>query len=507
MSSSYGEPVLGAPEGRQLCKRLSIRRGLEAGGANLIAAVFVFLYLGYLAPDERVARPVSQLHSLVVFIVFVLVAGAICGSLGDRRLHLALRWLHEGRPPTPDERAATLALPWRGALGDLPTWIIGSLFFSLTSLPQGHTDTHVIKVMVTILLGGVLASSVDFLLAERGLRPAFALVLAGEAPRRPATLGLKARLMLSWALAGLIPLLGIILLPLAAHHATARANVNGAIVVLAIAGIAVGLLISVVVAKSVAEPMDDVRRALRRVQAGHLDVEVPVDDGGEVGMLQAGVNHMVAGLRERQRLADLFGRHVGAEVAQRALEQGSGLASEQREASVLFVDIVGSTAMTEVLAPEGVVATLNAMFGAVVHTVTGEGGWVNKFEGDGALCVFGAPVARDDFAACALRAARALHARLVRELPEVDAGIGVSAGAAVAGNVGAEQRFEYTVIGDPVNEAARLCERAKGAPGRVLASEAVLTLSGDEAARWQLEDEVLLRGRPEPTRTAAPLAA
>jgi adenylate cyclase len=71
--------------------------------------------------------------------------------------------------------------------------------------------------------------------------------------------------------------------------------------------------------------------------------------------------------------------------------------------------------------------------------------------------------------------------------------------------VGAEERFEYTVIGDPVNEAARLCDRAKGVPGRVLASEAIVRRAGAaEAAHWQLEDEVLLRGRPEPTRIAAP---
>ena len=166
------------------------------------------------------------------------------------------------------------------------------------------------------------------------------------------------------------------------------------------------------------------------------------------------------------------------------------------------------TAMAGKRPPEEVVSLLNRFFAVVVDVVGAHGGWINKFEGDGALCVFGAPVEQPDAAAAALAASRVLHARLVRELPEVDAGVGVSAGCAVAGNVGAEERFEYTVIGDPVNEAARLCERAKGAPGRVLASEAILERAGAaEAARWQLEDEVLLRGRREPTRTAAPLAA
>jgi adenylate cyclase len=139
----------------------------------------------------------------------------------------------------------------------------------------------------------------------------------------------------------------------------------------------------------------------------------------------------------------------------------------------------------------------------VVETVERNGGWVNKFEGDAALCVFGAPTARDDPAGDSLAAARELRDRLSSELSELDAGIGVSAGAAVAGNIGAEQRFEYTVIGDPVNEAARLCELAKKRPERVLASDAALERSGEqEGAHWSLGEEVELRGRAGPTRLA-----
>ena len=146
---------------------------------------------------------------------------------------------------------------------------------------------------------------------------------------------------------------------------------------------------------------------------------------------------------------------------------------------------------------------LNRFFGVVVEVVREHGGWVNKFEGDAALAVFGAPVPLSDHGGQALAAARELHRRL-RELGEVEAGIGVSAGEVVAGNIGEEQRFEYTVIGDPVNEAARLTELAKDRGG-VLASAATLERAApEESTRWRMDGSVTLRGRGGETRLAVP---
>jgi adenylate cyclase len=243
------------------------------------------------------------------------------------------------------------------------------------------------------------------------------------------------------------------------------------------------------------------------VERGDLDVETPIWDASEVGLLQAGFNRMSAGLREREQLRDLFGRHVGVDVARRALDAGVELGGEVRDAAVLFVDVVGSTKLAADRPPEEVVTRLNAFFAIVLDVVADHDGWVNKFEGDAAVCVFGVPTPSDDAAGSALAAARELAVRLERDSP-LEAAIGVSAGEVVAGNVGAAERFEYTVIGDPVNEAARLTELAKERRPRVVASEAaVRAASPDEAAAWELREEVTLRGRARPTTIAVPAAA
>jgi adenylate cyclase len=149
---------------------------------------------------------------------------------------------------------------------------------------------------------------------------------------------------------------------------------------------------------------------------------------------------------------------------------------------------------------------LNRFFAVIVEEVDRHHGLVNKFEGDAALAVFGAPNHLDHPEDAALAASRAIARRIRDEVPQCEAGIGVAAGEAVAGNVGAKERFEYTVIGEPVNEAARLCELAKSTPTHLVASsEAVQNANESERGHWTFGDTVMLRGHDEPTRLALPV--
>ncbi len=245
-----------------------------------------------------------------------------------------------------------------------------------------------------------------------------------------------------------------------------------------------------------AAPVRVVRAALKRVEQGDLRGDLVVFDGTELGELQRGFNAMVNGLRERERVRDLFGRHVGREVAAAAERERPQLGGEDRHAAVVFVDIVGSTQLVDNQPAAHVVKLLNRFFAIVVNEVDRHHGLINKFAGDAALAIFGAPNRLDRPEDAALAAARAIAERLANEMPEVQAGIGVAAGQIVAGNVGAKQRFEYTVVGKPVNQAARLCELAKSHPARLLASSDTLHAASETDMRSKIPDlQRALEGR------------
>jgi adenylate cyclase len=489
--------------------RTNIRRLTRAAViANGLGGLLVFLLLSFLIPFAPDGAQDDIPLNAVIGAAYLAVSLALGAYWGTRASAPVERWLASSRPPTPEERRVALGQPFRFAAISGVFWAIAAVLFTLLNLPG--SGWAAVVVGGAILLGGETTCAIGYLLAERIARPVTALALAGGAPpRERCAPGVAARLTTAWSLGTGIPLLGISVIAVASlfHGGEDAGRAAAAVAFLAAVGMGVGMLAISMAARSVAEPVAAVRRAIARIEDGELDVTVPVDDGSEVGMLEAGFNSMAAGLRERERLHDLFGRHVGRDVARAALENEGEieLGGEVREVAAMFVDLVGSTGLAVRQPPAHVVSLLNTFFCLVVEVVEEQGGWVNKFEGDAALCVFGAPAPRADAAGDALRAARRLRERMSRELDGADACIGVSAGPAVAGNVGAKERFEYTVIGDPVNEAARLCELAKQRPGRLLASDAVLRRAArQERAHWQVREHLVLRGRDRETGVAEP---
>lgn len=480
---------------------------VAVGGANLSGALFVLLFSTFVMPDPPgLADPDRiRLVNLVVFSSYV-VFGAPIGVAWGLRIFRPLRdFAAHKRDPTEAERHAVLRGPLRLMAVEATLWGAGAVSWAAIDLV--YSPLLALKVGMITLLGAITTGAIVYLLAERLLRPIAAIVMQTRAAAYDRWFGVTPRTVLAWALGTAVPLLGLVVTALSALVVTGMSMTQLAVTVLVLGGVGllVGFEITYIAARAVADPVRSVREGLARIERGDLSASVPVYDASELGGLQAGFNHMAAGLRENARVRELFGRHVGEDVARHALEHGVALGGELCEAAVIFVDLRGSTRLAATRPPSEVVALLNAYFGVVVDVVSAHGGLINKFQGDAALAVFGAPQRLDDPYGQALAAARKLAQRLQAELPQLHAGIGVSAGQVVAGHIGAEQRLEYTVIGDPVNEAARLSNLAKSTHDRLLASATVVAgASAPEASRWRLGNTVTLRGRPAHTRLATP---
>ncbi len=473
--------------------------------ANVVGvSILMVEYLFVLPlPEEANAAGVTR-DNVTLGIVCTLISWVALAVFGAPRAHRALDWTVRGTEPTPEEQQLTLDLPWSLFKLGVVLWSLSTVAFLVMDLPISVPFGFL--AAGAVFAGGVATVATAFLLSSRLLRPATSRVLELHPPSPGTAAGIGERAIFIWGLTTGVPLLGLILMVTFSPFSGAsleRLSIGGLVVGMVV--LLGGLLATVLFAKSIGEPLGTLTTALTRVESGDLDVHVSVDDHGEIGQMQAGLNRMVGALREREQLRDLFGRHVGEDVARLALEHGVALGGEEREAAALFVDVIGSTTFAATRPPGEVVSALNRFFEVVVDVVATHGGLVNKFEGDAALCIFGAPLVLPNPAASALAAAREMSQRLKAEVPDLDAGIGVSQGLVIAGNIGSAQRLEYTVIGDPVNEAARLTEQAKERPERVVASQRIVDrASSGERDRWLMLEPLLLRGRLEPTTLAVP---
>jgi class 3 adenylate cyclase len=237
-------------------------------------------------------------------------------------------------------------------------------------------------------------------------------------------------------------------------------------------------------------PINDLVRGTAEVREGNYEVRVPVRSRDEIGQLTTSFNEMAAGLALSRRYQSVLAQVADKEVAEALMRGEGGLGGEAREVSVLFCDIRGFSALTQLLPPAEVIALLNEHMTALTAVVYEHNGVVDKFVGDLIMAVFGAPKScgndAHNAARCAIRMIierdRLNHAGPLK----IAVGIGVATGEVIAGCMGSKDRLNYTVLGQRVNLAARLCAQA----GR-------MEVFIDDATREKLGELVVVEAVPD----------
>lgn len=267
-----------------------------------------------------------------------------------------------------------------------------------------------------------------------------------------------------------------------------------------------GVLIAVAAAFAPSmRPIRDLARGTERVAAGDYSRRLPVVQDDDLGALAASFNRMQSGLAERERLRAAFGSYVDPALATRLLDQGDDVFKGERlDVTVLFVDIRDFTPFAEASTAEDTVSYLNTLFEIVVPAVLDAGGHVNKYLGDGALAVFGAPNTLTHHADAGVTAALQIS-RLVAErfAGALRIGIGINTGQVIAGTIGGGGKLEFTLIGDTVNVAARVEQLTKVTGDTILLTQHTLDALAQPLPGLTDRGAHQVQGKPAPIHVHA----
>ncbi|MBL1353572.1 MAG: HAMP domain-containing protein [Zetaproteobacteria bacterium] len=238
------------------------------------------------------------------------------------------------------------------------------------------------------------------------------------------------------------------------------------------AAIVVVLLSSLLIywiAGQISRPMEALADAASRVAAGDYQVQLNVKGNDEVSDAMHQFNQMVTELAQKEKMRDTFGKYLNPKLVSQVFENGAAKMDNHRQiVTVIFADMVGFTSFSESSTPEYVVDVLNKHFEVFHRIIDYFGGHVDKYIGDAVMAVFNHPKENEEHVVYAVMAALAM-AKACEQLgvlrqngEKISFRVGLNCGDAIVGSIGANERLEYTVIGDTVNVASRMCGLGEG---------------------------------------------
>ena len=263
-----------------------------------------------------------------------------------------------------------------------------------------------------------------------------------------------------------------------------------------------GVIVTLMKSNSIITPLIKMNDLAHEINGGNFDVHLPLESNDEIGNLTDSMNEMAVGLREREKLRDVFGKMVDPKVRDHLMKSDLQLGGELREVTILFSDIKNFTSFSENRKPTEIVEILNRYFNTMASCISVHGGVINKFIGDAIMAVFGAPVELENHADSALKAGLAMleaQQRFLEKASEDDnevlmSRIGVHTGYVLSGNIGSNERMEYTVIGDAVNTASRLESLCKKLNHDLITSSETLE-KASEFSQFKYLGKVKVKGK------------
>jgi class 3 adenylate cyclase len=283
-----------------------------------------------------------------------------------------------------------------------------------------------------------------------------------------------------------------------------------------------GLAVAALITNRLTGPVRSLASAMRDVQQGNLNVQLPVSSTDEVGRLTDSFNFFVEQLRSKEQMKQTFGKYIDPRILEHVLAQPGAevVAGGRHQMTVLFADLVGFTSLSERLTPLLMVTLLNRHFGLQALAVQEHHGVVDKFVGDSVMAFWGPPFVKpEEHAVLACHAAQAQLAALDtlrRELPEItglrrdtpaiELRIGICTGEVVVGNIGSENTRSYTVIGDTVNLTSRLESANRVYRTHILLGESTAQAIGPQFEMREI-DTISVKGKTETTRVFELLSA
>jgi adenylate cyclase len=392
-------------------------------------------------------------------------------------------------------RELTLRVGWQ------PFLLIGVPVSIFATLEADLAPFNAFIIFAGAAVAVAYAAVLHFFSYEQFLRPVVEDIVKDlPADFTGAPLGVPLR----WKLLGALPLInvitGVVVSGLSTDGSASLEDLGLDVVVAVLVAFTISLELTLLVTRSVLQPVDDMLEATGAVKRGDLDARVPVTSGDEMGRLAGSFNEMMQGLSEREALREAFGAYVDPDVAERVLEQGGELIEgQEREVTVMILDVWDFTQFAERSSARETVTFLNDLFGIAVPCLTEYGGHANKFLGDGLLAVFGAPDRLPDHADRAVAAAGEIARRLTSRFgSELRFGIGINSGPVVVGSVGGGGRLEFAVIGDAVNVAARVENLTRETGDIVLLTEATRCLLANGTENIEPKGSFALKGVSEP---------